>query len=141
MSADAQQGGSVIRQIYPIVTTKALADCREFYVRLLGGTVVFEAKWYLQLRLNHSEIGFVHPDAPRELPLYRQAIVSKGLSLALEVDNASAELERLRGLGVETLGKPQFSDWGDFHFRLLDPAGTVINVLQRRDEHADVVEL
>lgn len=131
----------MIRQIYPIVTTIKLSACRDFYVRLLGGEVVFAGRWYLQVRLGQAEIGFVHPEAPTEIPLYRQAIVSKGLSLALEVEDADAEHRRLRALGVETLGRPKHSDWGEFHFRLLDPAGCVINVLERRQPDADLIEI
>ena len=45
--------------LYPVTITTKITECKEFYCRLFGFEVVFEADWYVQLLHRHSgvEIG------------------------------------------------------------------------------------
>jgi len=50
--------------------------------------------------------------------------------LVVEVDDARAEHERLRGLGVEFLADPYEPPWGGCRFFCLDPDGYLVEIEQ-----------
>jgi lactoylglutathione lyase len=62
-------------------------------------------------------------EAPRDRS--RQNVV-----LVVEVDDARAEHERLRGLGVEFLAEPHEPPWGGCRFFCLDPDGYLVEIEQ-----------
>jgi catechol 2,3-dioxygenase-like lactoylglutathione lyase family enzyme len=62
-------------------------------------------------------------EAPRERS--RQNIV-----LVVEVDDARAEHERLRRLGVEFLAEPYEPPWGGCRFFCVDPDGYLVEIEQ-----------
>jgi len=127
---------------YPIVTTIVPMECRDFYVRAFGATVLFQTDWYVHLKLGAGEIGFLKPNPPQRLPVFRHARPSSGLTLAIEVPDVRATHQQITALGVETFGKPEESAGGELAFSLMDPAGVILNFVENRDAaNPDMVQL
>ena len=127
---------------YPIVTTIVPMECRDFYIKAFGATVLFQTDWYVHLRLGGGEIGFLKPNPPQRLPVFRHARPSSGLTLAIEVPDVRAMHKQITDLGIETFGKPEESAGGELAFSLMDPAGVILNFVENRaPEGADVVQL
>lgn len=119
-----------MRHLYPIVTTPDLARCRTFYVDALGAQVLFEQDWYLHLSVDGWEIGFLHPSHPRRLPVFAHTSLTRGLCLALEVEDVRALHDSLVAKGVDILGRIGEHPGGELSFSVMDPAGIVLNVVQ-----------
>lgn len=126
---------------YPIVTTLEPSDCRDFYVRAFDARVLFDRPWFVHLAIGQWEFGFLRPDPPIPLPMFQHATLTRGLCIALEVEDAGAFYEKLCKRGIETLGKPQRSSTGETTFSVMDPAGVIINVMEIKPDAAEVVEL
>ena len=127
--------------LYPIVTTLVPVDCRDFYKKALDAGVLFETDWYVHLAVGNWEIGFLKPNPPQKLPVFRHARPSHGLTLAIEVPNVKATYEALTARGIESFGKPEQFANGEWSFSLMDPAGTVLNFVERHSESSQIVEL
>ena len=115
---------------YPIVTTIVPMECRDFYIKAFGATVLFQTDWYVHLKLGGGEIGFLKPNPPQRLPVFRHARPSSGLTLAIEVPDVRAMHKQITDLGVETFGKPEESASGELAFSLMDPAGVILNFVE-----------
>ena len=118
--------------LYPIITTPDLARCRAFYVEALGAQVLFEQDWYLHLSVDGWEIGFLHPSHPRRMPVFAHTALTRGLCLALEVEDVRAVHEIMQTRGFELLGQLGEHPGGELSFSVMDPAGTVLNVVARQ---------
>lgn len=127
--------------IYPIVTTLVPAECRDFYKKVLDAVVVFENEWYVHLKIDRWEVGFLKPNPPQRLPVFRHARPSSGLTLAIEVADASAQFRQFQRYGIETLGKPEEFANGELSFSVMDPAGVILNFVEVRKDSSDIVEL
>ena len=125
-----------MKHLYPIIATPALKECRDFYVKLLSARVLFQKDWYLHLSIDGWEIGFLHPMQPTRLPMFRHATLSRGLCLALEVKDVAATYHEFHDKGIEILGRLESFPGGEKGFSVLDPAGIVLNIVER---HADDV--
>ena len=126
---------------YPIVTTLVPAECRDFYKKALDARVVFESEWYVHLAIGDREIGFLKPNPPRRLPVFRHARPSSGLTLAFEVPDVSAVYRQFQRWQIETLGKPEESETGEMSFSVLDPAGVILNFVEIQKDSSEIVEL
>lgn len=126
---------------YPIVTTLVPKECRDFYKKALDARIVFETDWYVHLAIGDREIGFLLPNPPQRLPLFRHARPSSGLTLAFEVPDVSAVFRQLARWGIETLGKPEQSDHGEMAFSVMDPAGVILNFVEIQQDNSEIVEL
>jgi uncharacterized glyoxalase superfamily protein PhnB len=130
-----------MRHLYPIITTPMLREARDFYVRVLNARVLFQQDWYVHLSLSGWEIGFLRPNHPGKLPVFQQATATRGLCLALEVDNVQEMYDELLHKGVESLGPLQRSMGGEPSFSVMDPAGVVLNVVERLNEPSGMFEV
>jgi catechol 2,3-dioxygenase-like lactoylglutathione lyase family enzyme len=122
-----------IKDLYSLVVTEKRIECRDFYVRWLGFQVVFEASWFVYLAAGGDHpfgLGFMTPDHPSQPP-GRDAFNGKGLLLTLQVEDARAEFERLKGAGLEIAYALHDEPWGQRRFALHDPAGTWIDVIEQ----------
>lgn len=126
---------------YPIVTTIVPQECRDFYKKTLDARVVFENEWYVHLAIGEREIGFLRPNPPRRLPVFRHARPSSGLTLAFEVPDVSAVYRQFQRWQVETLGKPEESETGEMSLSVLDPAGVILNFVEIKRDTSEIVEL
>lgn len=117
---------------YPIIVTDKLADCRDFYVRLFGFQLVFEASWFVYLASGDYGVAFMAPDHPSQPP-GPEAFSGKGMFLTLQVADARAEFERLQETGVSIPYPLRDEPWGQRRFGLFDPAGTWVDVVQQTE--------
>ena len=115
---------------YPIVVTERMADCRDFYVRHFGLTVVFEAAWFTLLAGEAGSLAFMTPDHP-SAPPGPEPFNGKGMCLEFEVGDAAQALERMTAAGAE-IGYPLTDEpFGQRRFGLHDPAGVWIDVIEQ----------
>ena len=113
----------------PVLCTDRVARSRDFYVRLLGFAVVFDAGWYVSLRRDPAhELALVDHTHPTVPAAYRAPV--RGLLLNLEVDDVDAEWERLvvrEGLTPELALRDE--PFGQRHFIVADPNGVLVDVI------------
>ena len=125
------------RSLFPVIITSALAAARDFYVHYLGFYVVFDADWYVQLHAPRVdggiplELAFMSPDlAAQPCPL-RFAFNGQGMLVTIEVNDVDSLYERLRQAGYEMVLELQDEPWGQRHFLLHDPSGTLLDVVKQ----------
>ncbi|MBM9618392.1 VOC family protein [Streptomyces zhihengii] len=116
---------------YPVIGTAALAPSRDFYTRLLGFGITFEADWYISLRQPGDAGGelalldHTHPTIPEG---HRTPV--QGLLLNFEVPDVDAEWERLVVReGLRPVLPLRSEDFGQRHFIVSDPNGVLIDVI------------
>ena len=128
--------------LYPIITTPMLKECRDFYVQTLKARVLFQQDWYVHLSIGGWEIGFLRPNHPKRLPVFQHAALSRGLCLALEVDDVRKIHDDFIAKGIELFGQLESFPSGESSFAVMDPAGTVLNIVERHPANqSDVLEL
>jgi predicted enzyme related to lactoylglutathione lyase len=110
----------------PIVTTKKLAEVKQFYLEHFGFETTFANDQYLGLRSAGDgaiELGFMVPCDQNE-PEY----TGRGITFGMEVEDVDAEHERLSGRGLEVVRPLQDNPWGDRSFVVMDPAGVALYI-------------
>jgi catechol 2,3-dioxygenase-like lactoylglutathione lyase family enzyme len=120
-----------LTSLYPVICTARPKESRDFYTRLLGFDVTFEADWYVSLR-HPGEAGYelalldhTHPTLPEG---YRTP--AQGLLLNFEVEDVDAEWHRLvTREGLHPLLGLRDEDFGQRHFIVADPNGVLIDVI------------
>jgi catechol 2,3-dioxygenase-like lactoylglutathione lyase family enzyme len=113
---------------YPVICTDRVAESRDFYVRLFGFEVTFEAEWYVSLRREPYELALLDHTHPTLPEAYRRK--AAGLLLNFEVADADAEWERLVvGAGLSPELPLRSEDFGQRHFIVADPNGVLIDVI------------
>jgi catechol 2,3-dioxygenase-like lactoylglutathione lyase family enzyme len=117
-----------LSSVYPVVCTTDLAASKDFYVRLFGYGVTFEADWYVSLRRGPYELALLDHEHPTLPAAYRRPVA--GLLLNFEVADVDAEWERLvvhEGLTPELELRDE--DFGQRHFIVADPNGVLVDVI------------
>ncbi|MFC4775939.1 VOC family protein [Paenibacillus sp. GCM10023252] len=118
---------------YPVVMTDQVERSASFYTEYFGFDKVYEADWYVSLRLSKGAVPFElaildasHPTVPEA---YRKRV--QGLILNFEVEDVDAEYRRL----IEVAGLPleqelRDEEFGQRHFITRDPSGVLIDVIK-----------
>jgi catechol 2,3-dioxygenase-like lactoylglutathione lyase family enzyme len=116
---------------YPIIVTDAWPECRDFWVRHLGFTVGFENEWFVFLAApdGSASIAFMAPGHPSSPP--GPEPYAAGISMELEVADATAALAEVRATGKEPDYPLTDEDFGQRRFSLRDPSGLWINIVQQ----------
>jgi uncharacterized glyoxalase superfamily protein PhnB len=117
---------------YPVVLSDQVAVTAAFYMEHFGFEKVFEADWYVSLKMSGNDIPFelaildaTHPTIPEA---YRTKV--KGLVLNFEVNDVDAEYERLiQGAKLPLELEIRSEDFGQRHFITSDPNGVLIDVI------------
>jgi len=117
---------------YPVILTEQVAVTAAFYMEHFGFEMVFEADWYVSLKMAGNDIPFElaildagHPTIPEA---YRTKV--KGLILNFEVSDVDAEYERLiQGAKLPLELEIRSEDFGQRHFITSDPNGVLIDVI------------
>lgn len=126
----------MVRDLYPLITTPALFEARDFYVRHFGFQVAFEASWFVYLigpgehETRGAVVAFMHPDHP-SVPPGPESFNGKGMILTIEVSDASAMHERLGNGGAPIVHPLTDEAWGQRRFMTRDPAGVLVDVVQQ----------
>ncbi|MDF2964130.1 MAG: Glyoxalase/bleomycin resistance protein/dioxygenase [Paenibacillus sp.] len=123
-----------IFSFYPVILTEQVASSAEFYRNHFGFETVFEADWYVSLRLPRDaetafELAILESGHPTVPAAYRHSV--NGLILNFEVDDVDAEYERLiksekLPLQLDILDE----EFGQRHFITSDPNGVLIDVIK-----------
>ncbi len=113
------------------VVTGKVAECGAFYRDIFGCEVVFEADWFVLLRLGGAEIGFLKPGLESQGAAFRRPWSGDGVWITVDVEDAALEAARLQALGVPIEQTLRVEPWGDRHFVVRDPAGVPVDVVQR----------
>jgi len=121
-----------MKHLYPIITTVLVRECRDFYVKALDARVLFETEWYVHLSVDGWEIGFLRPNPPVRLPVFLHATLSRGLCLAVEVEDVRKLCDQLQAKGIQLLGQLERFPSGELAFSAVDPAGVVLNIVERQ---------
>jgi catechol 2,3-dioxygenase-like lactoylglutathione lyase family enzyme len=122
-----------IQDLYTIIVTDKLIECRDFYRRWFGFQVVFEASWFIYM-VSAGERSFAiafmannHPSDPPGSEIFN----GQGAFLTFQVADAAAEYDRLQQADLKIEYILQDEPWGQRRFGLHDPAGTWIDVVQQ----------
>jgi catechol 2,3-dioxygenase-like lactoylglutathione lyase family enzyme len=116
------------------IITARLEESKAFYTQLLNFGVTFENEWFVLLHTpdQRAEISFLQPGHPSQHALFQPAFPGKGVYLTIEVEDADAEYERLKGLNVPIAVELRSERWGDRHFAITDPNGIGIDIVTYR---------
>ncbi|WP_340562440.1 VOC family protein [Streptomyces sp. GSL17-111] len=132
----------MLTSFYPVICTSRLSASRDFYTRLMGFEVTFEADWYVSLRrpgepaYELALLDATHPTLPEG---HRRPV--QGLLLNFEVDDVDAEWERLVvRAGLPAALELRSEDFGQRHFIVADPDGVLVDVITPIAPSADYAE-
>lgn len=114
---------------YPIIVTDAFQTCRDFWARHLGFSVIFENEWFIYMQAEGASIAFMSPGHPSSPP--GPEPYSAGVSMELEVADATAALAELRATGRDPDYPLTDEAFGQRRFSVKDPSGLWINVVQQ----------
>jgi catechol 2,3-dioxygenase-like lactoylglutathione lyase family enzyme len=119
---------------YPIVVTDRLSECRDFYTRFFGLSVIFEASWIVVLSADGEAptVAFMHSSHP-STPPSPAPYEGDGMFLTLQVSDAAAEYERLRSAGLPFALSLTDEPWGQRRFAAIDPAGMWVDVVEQTE--------
>jgi len=121
-----------LQSFYPIVVTRRITDCRDFYQRWFGLEIVFEASWFVLLgsRAGSATIAFMTPDHP-SAPPGPEPFDGKGMCLEFQVADAAVEYDRFIQGGAPLVLSLRDEPFGQRRFGLFDPAGVWIDVVEQ----------
>lgn len=117
-----------VRDLYPLITTRALFEARDFYVTHFGFDVAFEASWFVYLTgkpagdSRGATLAFMDPDHPSNPP-GPESFDGRGMIVTIEVADAAAALARLSSGGAPIVHPLTDETWGQRRFMTRDPAG------------------
>jgi predicted enzyme related to lactoylglutathione lyase len=123
---------------YPLITTPALAACRDFYVQHFGAQVGFEANWFVYLQCPAQggqsawSIAFMTTNHPTRPP-GPEPFDGKGMILTLQVEDARAAHAALSKSGAKIIYPLTQEAWGQLRLTCQDPAGTLIDVVEQTE--------
>lgn len=139
IAADADgvgEGAPRVRDLYPLVTTPALFEARDYYVRHFGFEVAFEADWFVYLTgagsagARGATLAFMHPGHPSRPP-GPEPFDGRGMVITIEVDDAEAMHRRLAAMGAPIVHPLTDEAWGQRRFMTRDPAGVLVDVVEQ----------
>ena len=119
---------------YPIVVTDKLQECRDFYARFFGLSVIFEASWIVVLSRDGEApaVAFMHPEHP-STPPHPAPFRGDGMFLTLQVEDAAAEYSRVTAAGLSCALELRDEPWGQRRFAAVDPAGMWVDVVEQTE--------
>jgi len=123
----------ITTSFYPVILTEKVALSSSFYSTYFQFEKVYEADWYVSLRLTNGKVPYElalldasHPTIP---PVYQKRV--QGLVLNFEVDDVDSEYKRL--ILEEKLPLQldiRSEEFGQRHFITSDPNGVLIDIIQ-----------
>lgn len=124
----------ITNSFYPVILTREVARSAAFYCEHFGFEKVYEADWYVSLRVpvDAGQIPFElaildasHPTIPAA---YHKTV--QGLILNFEVEDVNAQYQRLiieRKLPLELDIRDE--EFGQRHFITRDPNGVLLDII------------
>lgn len=123
-----------IRNVFSVIATDKLFECRDFYIKHFGFTVAFESTIYIQMSVP-SEDGrsFDLALMPGDNPFgedVRELFNGKGVYFTIEVADAAAVYEKVKADGAPIIRDLKAEEWGQRHCFTRDPGGLTIDVVE-----------
>lgn len=112
-----------------IVTEKIQAS-KAFYVTYFNCEVLFDSDWFILLNLGGCELGFMLPEQDSQAAIFRKPFTGQGIWIAIDVEDAAAEFDRLKQTDIEIIEPLKQEPWGDYHFVVRDPNGIGVDIVQ-----------
>ncbi|PLT48065.1 Glyoxalase/Bleomycin resistance protein/dioxygenase domain [Paenibacillus pasadenensis] len=117
---------------YPVLLTEQVRSTASFYEEHFGFQNVFEADWYVSLKLSGEKGSYelaildaTHPTIPESCRTR-----TNGLILNFEVEDVDAEYDRLiREARLPLALEIRSEEFGQRHFMTVDPNGVLIDVI------------
>ncbi|GAK42895.1 glyoxalase/bleomycin resistance/extradiol dioxygenase family protein [Paenibacillus urinalis] len=123
----------ITTSFYPVILTEKVALSSAFYSTYFQFEKVYEADWYVSLKLTNGKVPYElalldasHPTIPS---VYQKSV--QGLILNIEVDDVDSEYKRL--IMDEKLPLQldiRNEEFGQRHFITSDPNGVLIDIIQ-----------
>ena len=109
--------------------TNEVDACREFYQHHFLAKAIFDAGWYVNLRINGDgpSIQFMQPQADMA------TFGGSGIMLNFNVENVDKEYIRLTKAGLQTAMPLEDHPWGDRGFSVIDPIGNSVYIYSDRE--------
>lgn len=122
---------NTFRRMYPVLYSRDVAAASTFYTTWFGFEPTFESDWYVSLR-------------QRSNPAYELAVIAAGhdtipaagraevsrLLINIEVDDATAEAQRLATAGVTIAQELRDEPFGQRHLIVAAPDGVLVDVIE-----------
>lgn len=127
-----------VKDVFLLICTPKLYECRDFYVQTFGFKVGFESSIYIQLHIAGDSGGpgfslaFMPPRQPFG-PNFAAPYDGNGAYVTIEVEDAKARFEQVRASGAPIVQPLRDEGWGQRHFVTRDPHGTLVDVVQGID--------
>jgi catechol 2,3-dioxygenase-like lactoylglutathione lyase family enzyme len=119
-------------KVFSGIITEKLKESKEFYTTVLDFKVVFENDFFLLMESPSGEgsFSFLLPNHPSQQPIFQSAFNGKGAYITIEVEDADAEYNRIKDLGIPIEVEIRDEVWGDRHFAIVDPNGIGIDIVK-----------
>ncbi|WP_239491147.1 VOC family protein [Luteitalea sp. TBR-22] len=115
------------------IVTDQLQASKAFYTRFFDARVIYEGEdgWVVVLGIGEGELAFMRPGLASQAPIFRAAFGGAGVWIAIDVEDAGREYQRLLALDAPIEEPLRDEPWGDRHFVLRDPNGIGVDVVER----------
>lgn len=113
------------------IVTEKIAESKDFYTKLFGCQILFEEDWFVLLELGGAELGFMQPDLDFQAEIFQKPFNSEGVWITVDVEDATAEYQRMQQQDIKIAMELRDEPWGDRHFTVLDPSGIAVDIVQR----------
>ncbi|MBA4265646.1 MAG: glyoxalase [Comamonadaceae bacterium] len=119
-------------QYYPVLMTDRVADTARFYEQHFRFTRLFDSDWYVHLQsLEDASVNLAILDGDHTtIPEAARGGRAAGVLLNFEVEDASAEYQRVLDQDLDVLLALRDEAFGQRHFIVKDPNGVLIDVIQ-----------
>lgn len=124
----------ITNSFYPVILTREVARSAQFYCEHFGFEKVYEADWYVSLRVPAGgrqipfELAILDASHPTIPAAYHQPV--QGLILNFEVEDVNAQYQRLiieQKLPLELDIRDE--EFGQRHFITRDPNGVLLDII------------
>jgi catechol 2,3-dioxygenase-like lactoylglutathione lyase family enzyme len=126
-----------IPHMYPGYITEDLAATRDFFVRKLGFTQIFESEWFALLKLEGNQIGLMKPEQAGQAAIFRQAYSGNGAWITFDMPDVDAAYTRAKAAGLDIIVDIRDEPWGERHFSIVAPGGLAIDFVTYKGPLAD----
>lgn len=119
-------------QYYPVLMTDRVADTARYYEQHFRFTRLFDSNWYVHLQsLEDASVNLAILDGDHAtIPETSRGGRAAGVLLNFEVEDASAEYQRVLDQGLDVQLALRDEAFGQRHFIVKDPNGVLIDVIQ-----------
>lgn len=119
-------------QYYPVLMTDRVAETARFYEHHFRFQRQFDSDWYVHLQSSEdASVNLAILDGSHAtIPVAARGAKASGALLNFEVEDASAEYQRVLQQGLTVLLELRDEAFGQRHFIVAAPDGVLVDVIQ-----------